>query len=145
MENTKEDNKTKISDKFAEDRNSISLEIRRNVELLGNIKNLKEVQIFFLSMRQRLLEDNHALLEHFSRLKKSFRDKKGKAWENVSNQNLRYQAHEKKIIVEGKITNVQETVEMMENQIGFYNESIKTVDNALFGLKTRLEVEKLLG
>ena len=72
MEDTKDANKTKISDKFAEDRNSISLEIRRNVELLGNIKNLKEVQIFFLSMRQRLLEDNHSLLEHLSRLKKSW-------------------------------------------------------------------------
>lgn len=136
---------TKISEQFTKDRNNISLEIRKNVELLGNIKNLKEVQIFFLSMRQRLLEDNHSLLDHLSRLRKGFREKKGKAWENVSNQNMRYQAHEKKIIVEGKITNVQETVELMENQIGFFNESIKTVDNALFGLKTRLDVEKLLG
>ena len=145
MEDKQVSNKDRISDKFTEERNNISLDIRRNVEKLSNIKNFKEVQIFFLSTRQRLLEENHTLLEHLSKLKRNYRDKKGKAWESVSNLNMRYQAHEKKVIVDGKITNIQETIEIIENQISFFNESIKTVDNVLFGLKTRLDLEKLLG
>jgi hypothetical protein len=40
---------------------------------------------------------------------------------------------------------MQETVEIIENQIAFMDGSIKTVDNVLFGLKTRLDLEKLLG
>ena len=145
MEEKQVSNKDKISDKFTEERTNVSLDIRRNVEKLNNIKNLKEVQIFFLSTRQRLLEENHTLMEHLSKLKRNYRDKKGKAWETVSNLNMRYQAHEKKVIVDGKITNIQETIEIIENQISFFSETIKTVDNVLFGLKTRLDLEKLLG
>ena len=58
---------------------------------------------------------------------------------------MRYQGHEKKVIVEGKTTELQETIEVIENQISFMDGSIKTVDNVLFGLKTRLDLEKLLG
>ena len=134
-----------ISEKFKIERENYSLEIRRNIEKLNNIKDLKEAQIFFLSTRQRLLEDNHTLIDTLSRLKKAYREKKGKEWERVSNHNIRYQSHEKKVIVEGKTTNMQETVEIIENQIAFMDGSIKTVDNVLFGLKTRLDLEKLLG
>ena len=145
MEENKTTAKETILDKFKSDRDNYSLEIRRNIEKLNNIKDLKEVQIFFLSTRQRLLEDNHTLIDNLSKLKKGYRQKKGKEWENVSNQNMRYQGHEKKVIVEGKTTELQETIEIIENQISFMDGSIKTVDNVLFGLKTRLDLEKLLG
>ena len=38
----------------------------------------------------------------------------------------------------------QEKLEQVENQIGFYSDSIKTIDAVLFGIKTRLDVQKLL-
>tara|TARA_B100000963_G_scaffold334854_1_gene328463 strand:- start:32578 stop:33015 length:438 start_codon:yes stop_codon:yes gene_type:complete len=145
MENTTKSPKENISDKFRKERDNYSLEIRRNIEKLSNIKDFKEVQVFFLSIRQRLLEDNHTLIDTLSKLKKSYRQKRGKEWESVSNQNMRYQGHEKKVIVDGKTTDMQETVEIIENQISFMDGSIKTVDNVLFGLKTRLDLEKLLG
>jgi hypothetical protein len=134
-----------LSEKFKKERDTYSLEIRRNIEKLNNIKGLKEAQIYFLSTRQRLLEDNHTLIDTLSKLKRAYREKRGKEWENVSNQNIRYQSQEKKVIVEGKTANMEETVEIIENQIAFMDGSIKTVDNVLFGLKTRLDLEKLLG
>jgi len=137
--------KQSISEKFKQERDNYSLEIRRNIEKLNNIRDLKEAQIFFLSTRQRLLEDNHTLIDTLSKLNKSYRQKKGKEWENASNQNIRYQSHEKKVIVEGKTSDMQETVEIIENQIAFMDGTIKTVDNVLFGLKTRIDLEKLLG
>jgi hypothetical protein len=137
--------KQSISEKFKQERDNYSLEIRRNIEKLNNIRDLKDAQIFFLSTRQRLLEDNHTLIDTLSKLNKSYRQKKGKEWENASNQNIRYQSHEKKVIVEGKTSDMQETVEIIENQIAFMDGTIKTVDNVLFGLKTRIDLEKLLG
>ena len=137
--------KQSLSEKFKQERDNYSIEIRRNIEKLNNIRDLKEAQIFFLSTRQRLLEDNHTLIDTLSKLNKSYRQKKGKEWENASNQNIRYQSHEKKVIVEGKTSDMQETVEIIENQIAFMDGTIKTVDNVLFGLKTRIDLEKLLG
>ena len=96
MEENKTSARNNIFEKFKNDRDTYSLEIRRNIEKLNNIKDLKEVQIFFLSTRQRLLEDNHTLIDNLSRLKTGYRQKKGKEWENVSNGNMRYQGHEKR-------------------------------------------------
>jgi hypothetical protein len=111
-----------------------------------NIKNLKEVQVLMLSMRQRLLEDNHTLIEHASNVRKQFRSDKSAQLENIStNLQQRYQYNEKTVLIDGKTTEIKHMIDLIENQITFFNESIKTVDNVLFGIKTRVEIEKVLG
>ena len=145
-EEVKRDPKKALSIKFKKERENYSLEIRSGVELLYNIKNIKEVQVKFLSLRQRLLEDNHTLLEHLRAANKKLRSERTNEWERISKSLAeRYQAQEKKILVEGKTSEIQDTVDLIQDQIDFYAESIKTVDNVLFGLKTRIDVEKLLG
>ena len=56
-----------------------------------------------------------------------------------------YQYNEKNAIIDGKTANTKETLDLIENQVAFFNDSIKTVDNVLFGIKTRVEIEKTLG
>ena len=46
--------------------------------------------------------------------------------------------------MDGKTATIKEKLEQIENQIGFYSESIKTIDAVLFGIKTRIDVQKLL-
>ena len=36
-------------------------------------------------------------------------------------------------------------LEIIENQLSYFNDSIRTVDNILYGVKTRVEIEKVLG
>jgi hypothetical protein len=48
-------------------------------------------------------------------------------------------------VIEGRTSNTKESLELFENQVSFYNESIKTIDNIIFGIKTRLDIEKTLG
>jgi hypothetical protein len=99
-----------------------------------------------LSLRQRLLEDNHTLLEHVTLLRKKYRDERSIEMENISrNLQIRYQANEKNVVIEGRTSNTKESLEIFENQISFFNESIKTIDNIIFGIKTRLDIEKTLG
>lgn len=137
--------KRSLSDIFKERRESFSGEIYIGIKLLENIRKMAEVQVTFLSLRQRLLEENHTLIDNFTQLKKKFREKKGEEWVDVSkNHQTRYNSSEKNTIIDGKTAILKEQLEQIENQIGFYSESIKTVDAVLFGIKTRLDVEKLL-
>jgi hypothetical protein len=137
--------KRTIAEVFREKREQFSNEIHVGVKLLHGIRNIPEVQVTFLSMRQRLLEENHTLLEHFTNLKKTFREKKGDEWTDVSKSTqLRYTPTEKTTIVDGKTAHLKETLEQIENQINFYSESIKTVDSVLFGIKDRIAAQKLL-
>jgi poly-D-alanine transfer protein DltD len=141
-----EETKLKIAKKFQDRRSEVSKEIYENIEKLSNLKTLKEAQVNMLSLRQRLLEDNHSLLEHVTLLRKKYRDERSVEMENISrNLQIRYQANEKNIVIEGRTSSTKESLEIIENQISFFNESIKTIDNIIFGIKTRLDIEKTLG
>lgn len=141
-----EETKSKISKKFQDRRAEVSKEIYENIEKLSNLKTLKEAQVNMLSLRQRLLEDNHTLLEHVTLLRKKYRDERSLEMENISrNLQIRYQANEKNVVIEGRTSSTKESLEIFENQITFFNESIKTIDNIIFGIKTRLDIEKTLG
>jgi len=137
---------SQISTKFKAKREEVSAEILQSIEKMSSFKNLKEVQVTMLSLRQRLLEDSHTLLEHLSVIRKKYKTEKSSQMENISeNLQHRYQYNEKTVIIEGKTAATKEMMDLIENQINFFNESIKTVDSVLFGLKTRVEIEKTLG
>ena len=137
--------KRTISEIFRDKRETFSGEIYVGIKLLENIRKMPEAQVTFLSLRQRLLEENHTLIEHFTQLKKSYREKKGEEWVEASKSHqVRFNSSEKNTIVDGRAATIKERLEQIENQIAFYSESIKTVDAVLFGVKTRLDVQKLL-
>lgn len=139
-------NTAQISEKFKTKREEVSREILQSIEKMASFKGLKEVQVSMLSMRQRLLEDNHTLLEHLTVLRKKYRAERSTQMEDIStNLQTRYQYNEKTVIIDGKTTATKEAIDIIENQIAFFNDSIKTVDNVLFGIKTRVEIEKVLG
>jgi uncharacterized protein YlzI (FlbEa/FlbD family) len=137
--------KRTIAEVFREKRESFSGEIYVGIKLLENVRKIPEAQVTFLSLRQRMLEENHTLIEHFTQLKKAYREKKGEEWVDASKSHqVRYNSNEKNTIVDGKTAAIKEKIEQVENQIGFYSESIKTIDAVLFGIKTRLDVQRLL-
>lgn len=141
-----QETKAKISERFQTRRSEVSKEIYDNIEKLSNLKTLKEAQVNMLSLRQRLLEDNHTLLEHLTVLRKKYRDERAVEMENISrNLQIRYQSNEKTVVIDGRTAGAKESLEIFENQVSFFNESIKTIDNIIFGIKTRLDIEKTLG
>lgn len=140
-----ENKKRTLSEIFKEKRESFSSEIYTGIKLFENIKKIPEAQVTFLSLRQRMLEENHTLIEHFTLQKKIYRERKGEEWIDASKNNqIRYNSNEKTTIVDGKTATIKEKIEQLENQIAFYSESIKTIDAVLFGIKTRIDVQKLL-
>ena len=135
-----------IIKKFEARRKEASNEIYQNIEKLSNIKTLKDAQVNMLSLRQRLLEDNHNLVEHLIVLRKRYRNERSTEMENLSkNLQIRYQSNEKNVVIDGRTASTKESLEVFENQVEFFNESIKTIDNIIFGIKTRLDIEKTIG
>jgi hypothetical protein len=141
-----EETKIKITKKFQDRRAEVSNEIYENIEKLSNLKTLKNAQVNMLSLRQRILEDNHTLFEHITTLRKKYRDDRSLEMENLSrNLQIRYQANEKTVVLDGRTSNIRESLEIFENQVAFFTESIKTIDNIIFGIKTRIDIEKSIG
>jgi hypothetical protein len=141
-----EDTKNRIAKKFQDRRSEVSKEIYENIEKLSNLKTLKDAQVNILSLRQRLLEDNYSLMESLTTIRKKYRDDRALEMENLSkNLQIRYQANEKNMVIEGKTSTIKESLEIIENQIAFFTDSIKTIDSIIFGIKARLDIEKTIG
>ena len=143
MEDTPQ--KRTLEEIFREKRKIFFDEIKEGIGLLYDIKQLALAQVTFLSMRQRLLEENHTLLEYFTRYKKDLRDRRGEQMVETSKiGQARYQATEKTVIIDANTSALKERLERFENQINFYSDSIKTCDSVLFGIKDRIAAQKLL-
>ena len=106
-----EETKIKITKKFQDRRAEVSNEIYENIEKLSNLKTLKNAQVNMLSLRQRILEDNHTLFEHITTLRKKYRDDRSLEMENLSrNLQIRYQANEKTVVLDGRTSNIRESL-----------------------------------
>lgn len=139
----------KIISVFRKDREMNNNKIYASILNMRNLKELVGVQVEMLSARQRMLEDSHIILDRLVQLRKQYRQLKGNAHNDIAtNIQLRMKtAGEKEAIVEGspEISEMRHKIEILDNQINYYNESIRTVDDILYGIKTRLDVERLLG
>ena len=139
----------KLEKVLAKQRQDYNKDILENILKLKNIKSLNEVHINSLTLRQRLLEDSHILLDKLVNLRKEYKQFKGEAYDHItSNIQIKLKTREEKsAIIEGNenVNEAKAKMEVLDNQILFYSESIKTMDQMLYGLKTRIDVEKMLG
>jgi len=139
----------KLIKTFRERRDAHNRKIYNSIMNMRDLPKLVDVQIEMLSMRQRMLEDSHILLDKLVIMRKDYRMKKGMAYDHiVNNIQLRMKTTgEKEAIVEGngEIAEMRHKIEIFEGQTEYYNESIRTVDDILYGIKTRLDIEERLG
>lgn len=109
---------------------------------LTNIQKIAELQVELYSNRQIALEHNHFLMSLLGKLNKEYKKKLGKKWEEyMHNHDRKMKMGETNVQVEAALAAEKEKVDMLQNQIEYFNETIKTIDNIIYGLKYRLNIE----
>lgn len=139
--------KQTIEERFAAQRMNYSNEILTAVRMLEDVKTLVKAKVIFLSARQRLLEDHHVVIENYNKQAKKYRETKAQEIMNASNNMaVRLNEREKDKYVDGQpvISGIKAAMDLLQNQSNFLSESIKTIDQVLFSLKVRIDVEKML-
>jgi hypothetical protein len=128
---------------FAEERSNYTNLIRSLSIRMNNIREIAEVQVDLFSERQRLLERAHSLGSVLGKLNKKLRKDRGDRMRHYSEMTqVRYGSNEKTPLIESDLTEIKSRIEMVDNQMGFINETIKTVDHMLYGVKFRISLEE---
>lgn len=140
-----EEKKARVLALFKENRKNIAVEVKEHVAKLQFISGLADAQVTILSMRQRLLEDMHTLIENVRSLENQLRAKKAGYFEELSKGQMLYKDREKAAFVEGKTTDLREMLQIFKDQVDFYSDSIKTLDGAHYGVRYRIDIEKAVG
>lgn len=109
---------------------------------INKIEKIAELQVELYSNRQIALEHNHFLMSLLGKLNKEYRRKLGKKWEEyMHNHDRKMKMGETNVQVDAALASEKEKVEMLNNQIEYFKETIRNIDNIIYGLKFRLNIE----
>lgn len=134
-----------LENEFMEEREGWTERIREMSIRMRNIREIGEVQVDLYSDRQKLLEHTHKLGQIVAKLNSKFRsEKKQKMIYYSEEHNTRYGSNEKTHLIDGDLSEIKRKIDLVDNQTSFFNETIKTVDHMLYGIKSRIALEEFM-
>lgn len=140
----KEDSSNQIGyvERFEKERADWTEKVRTIASKFRSIDNMVEVQVELYSERQVATDYIHELTVLFSKLKKLYLSEWKKAYDALSmNEDLRYNEREKTKFSDEKAAGSKLKMEILQNHIDYFRETVKTIDNMIFGVKHRLDIE----
>jgi hypothetical protein len=112
---------------------------------MRDIKGIASVQVDLYSERQILIEYQHNLGQVLGRiLSKQKKHRKASLKKYSENNDIKYGANEKTVLIEGDLSDIAQRIEMIENHRKYVDQTVQTVDHMLYGIKNRIELEKYL-
>ena len=141
-EETKSSDKEDFVQKFTKERSVWTENIVSIGKRFRDVEKLAEVQVDLYSQRQLLIEYQYKLIAIHIKLKRMFAIEWKTAYDNAGkNEDIRYSEKEKTKVSEFMTADLRYKVESVSSQIEFFRETMKTIDNMIFGVKHRIEIE----
>ena len=139
------DQQENFEDTFTRERTEWTERIRELSIRMKNIREIAEVQVDLYSDRQKLLEYAYKLGQIVSRQNAKYRsDRRAKMVYYSEEHNVRYGSNEKTSLIEGDLSDLKKKIDIVDNHVSFVNETIKTVDHMLYGIKSRISLEEFM-
>jgi len=112
---------------------------------LKSIKTVGEAQVDLFTTRQTLLEYSFKLAQIVSKLNSKSRKENSRLLKEYSERSdVRYQANEKKTLIEGDLSDISEKIELVEGHRRFIDQTVQTVDHMLYGIRQRIALEEYM-
>jgi hypothetical protein len=112
---------------------------------MKNIREIAEVQVELYSDRQKILEYSYKLGQILTKLNSNYRtEKRAKMVYYSEEHNTRYGANEKNSLIDGDLAEIKRKIDLVDNHMSFMNETTKTIDHMLYGIKSRISLEEFM-
>jgi FtsZ-binding cell division protein ZapB len=130
-----------IEQKLAAERKEWKEKIHDLIKMIKGTSTLAEAQVFMLSYRQLFVEKITELRALHMKKQKSidtfYRDQYR---EYTINYDIKLTPAEKNQFIKADLGNLRMQAELLENQMNFYQESIKTMDTMSFSINNRIKL-----
>lgn len=129
-------------ERFELERETWTNDVKDIASRFKKIEDMVEVQVDLYSKRQQGVEYMHQLMVLQSKLKKNWISEYKKAYDAlILDQDYRYSEKEKQRIAEEKTSGSKIKLDILQTHVDFFRETVKTIDNMIFGVKHRVEIE----
>lgn len=131
----------KIRERFLNERETWRERIGEMASRLREIHNLAELQVDLYTSRQEAVEYQYNITMSIAKLESKLQKAKKKLIEHYNNQDIRYGKADLNQIIDGACADQNHHVNIMKSHSGYMYETIRSIDNMIFGIKHRIELE----
>lgn len=134
-----------IEKKFSEERAEWNNKIQEMSNKLRKVMEIQELMTNIYTERQRALDYYYYLLSLISRINAKYRKEYAKKYEHYSFQSQKRFPNEstKNNQILSEMEDLVTTKETLGNHAKFMEDTVKTIDNLIYGIKYRIEVEQI--
>jgi len=130
-----------IEQKLAAERKDWKEKIHDLIKMIRGTSTLAEAQVFMLSYRQLFVEKITELRGLLMKKQKSIDTfYKDQYREYTINYDIKLSPAEKNQFIKADLANLRMQAELLENQINFFQESVKTMDTMSFSINNRIKL-----
>jgi predicted nucleic acid-binding Zn-ribbon protein len=131
--------KLTIEEIFSDKRAIIKSDIERIINNLKNLNSLMLGQTEAYSERHLCVDEIHKLMDIYNKLQEKYKSERFKV-RNELKAGDRY-AKDISEEIDSKTSSIKKQLDTINSQIEFFKETIKTLDQMLYGIKYRLDYE----
>jgi hypothetical protein len=118
------------------------------IEMANKVNKLNEVttlQVDLYSSRQIIIERIAKLYKYLSAYNAMYKSNKKELFVKYTvDSDIKLGQGEKIIMVEGDLSGLQEKINLIEQHIDYYKETVKNLDSMLYGVRNKLQIEQFL-
>ncbi|MEG1142173.1 MAG: hypothetical protein RSE41_06990 [Clostridia bacterium] len=144
--NEKPSSKKTLHERFNDERIEWTNKLKELAQKSRYLDKLTELQVDVISERQIAVDYYHHIKSVLISLNREFKVEYAKKYDFYTNgSNIRYpNESSKNAKIQSDLCSIIEKKDSLENHMSFMQETIKTIDNLIFGIKHRLSIEEFV-
>ncbi|NBO21947.1 hypothetical protein EBU94_01205 [bacterium] len=132
-----------LATRFRKEREEWISKIQDFSDNLRTVSQIGELMVEVYSQRQIAVEYSHTLMSHIIKINKIYREKKHEKYiYYTQNYDVRLDKDAREGHIGYDLTEIIEKRDMVQNHLEYFRETIKTIDNIIFGIKHRISLEE---
>ena len=134
--------KSDLRTEFEKDRIKWKDTILAMANKIRDMNKMTELQVELYSNRQIVLEHSHYLQSLLAKINKVYKKNLGSKTIEYMNGDRKLKMGETSLLVESAVADQKEQMDLIESQIEYMQETKKNIDNMVFGLGHRIQLEE---
>lgn len=141
---SKKEEKKDLDSRFEQERESWTVKISEMTKRMKNVMELQDLMIDVYTERQRAIEYYHFLITFLINVNKNYRRKYAERFKHYTDSiQIRVNKDQINILINNDLETLSLLREKTENHAKFMNNTAGTIDNIIYGIKYRIEIEQL--
>ena len=138
-----------FSDKFEKDRIEWTEKIQQMAHQLSKIETIADLQVNVYTERQTAVEYKHFIISKINKVNKAIRKKYAERYDYYSLPNnkdcqYRYPEQAKTQKIWSDLADINYIKDCLENHLTFLDQTIKTIDNIIYGINNKIKLEEYI-